>query len=723
MVVRRVLFGALVGLALSASDHASANSDCQSDEIQRSSSCRSITADDLVALRDLEALSLSPDGRHVVFFTRQAKLASNGYESGWYVASIGESSAPTQIDDGGELNPLQLESGIKNGNWEVLPALWSPDSRSIVYLKREHGIVGLWKSGIIGGTTERVDTGSVNVRGLAWSRDGSRIFFETESPPYPEKIDSDSDQGYLFDDRFYPFIGPKPIATRSTSSGAATLRVADATSGTVRDPTRTEIDEYKNQRKRLDEQAHDRVVRRAPVGKAIAWLKRAGDAKGVRAPLTVVTSRNGSTGNAEECTAAECTGRITNLWWASNARDIVFMRYEGIGYAFPRLYKWNSKAHNVEPLRRDDDEFLFDCDAESGTLVCFKEMPTVPRTLVTVDMSTGQVRTLYDPNPEFQRIALQPAELLRWSDADGVHAFGHLVKPPNFADDERYPLIISTYRSRGFLRGGVGDEYPIQLFAQAGFAVLSFDSPSDWEFEATAPDWDAVNKRNYEGARDDKLALSSLEAVISKLTDDGTIDPTRIAITGLSHGAEITLYAISHSKRFAAAAVSGPSWDPLYYYLGGPAIQQTLQSWGYGIPTGSTAPAWQHVSTSLNAASIDAALLIQSADSEYVLALQLYSTMRALSKPVELHVFPGEHHIKMQPRHRLHIYRRNVDWLKFWLLNSESSAVGERAQYDRWRILRGMQDEYSGGPSSSETERTTVELAQRQSLRRRPGNR
>lgn len=53
------------------------------------------------------------------------------------------------------------------------------------------------------------------------------------------------------------------------------------------------------------------------------------------------------------------------------------------------------------------------------------------------------------------------------------------MKPLDYEPGKRHPLIVTTYRSGGFLRGAVGDEFPIQLFAARGFAVLDFDAPPD----------------------------------------------------------------------------------------------------------------------------------------------------------------------------------------------------------------------------------------------------
>jgi hypothetical protein len=69
----------------------------------------------------------------------------------------------------------------------------------------------------------------------------------------------------------------------------------------------------------------------------------------------------------------------------------------------------------------------------------------------------------------------------------------------------------------------------------------------------------------------------------------------------------------------------------------------------------------------------------------------MFTALQESGKPVEMYVFPDEYHIKSQPQHRFNIYRRNVQWMQFWLQGVEDSNPVDPQQYDRWRKLRGAQ--------------------------------
>jgi len=93
-----------------------------------------------------------------------------------------------------------------------------------------------------------------------------------------------------------------------------------------------------------------------------------------------------------------------------------------------------------------------------------------------LDPVAGTRTLLFDPNPEFATLRLGHVERLHWRNALGVETIGDLVFPVGYRPGRAYPMIVVQYETRGFLRGGTDDEYPIQAFANRGYAVLSFSS-------------------------------------------------------------------------------------------------------------------------------------------------------------------------------------------------------------------------------------------------------
>ncbi len=290
-------------------------------------------------------------------------------------------------------------------------------------------------------------------------------------------------------------------------------------------------------------------------------------------------------------------------------------------------------------------------------------------------------------NPEFRTFKLSNAVRIEGTNKYGDNWFAHFVKPLDYQIGKKYPLIITTYRSgdNRFLRGGSGDEYPIQVFAANGFAVLSFDTGVDkafkpGDFHSAILQWESP--------------VASMQMAVDKLAHTGIVDSTRVGITGLSHGGEMVEYAISHSDFVQAAIESGGgARDPYFYYIAGTAWHGIFSDWGLGgWPEGKAKANWQVLSPPLNADRIKAPLLSNSADSEVLLALPLIVSLQQLKRPVELFIYPGELHVKNQPKHRYEIYERNVDWFRFWLKGEEDPDPAKADQYVRWRELRKLQE-------------------------------
>ena len=97
---------------------------------------------------------------------------------------------------------------------------------------------------------------------------------------------------------------------------------------------------------------------------------------------------------------------------------------------------------------------------------------------------------------------------------------------------------------------------------------------------------------------------------------------------------------------------------------------------------------------SLRADLVDAPILVQASDTEYLLSLPAYDALRRRGKPVEMVVFPDEHHFLVQPIHKFVNYQRHLDWFQFWLRNVEDSAPEKLEQYKRWRKLRAKRCEW-----------------------------
>lgn len=671
---------------------------------------RTITAKDLVQIRDVGdpyygGLSVSPDGRRLAFQMRQADLEGNRYNTSWHIAQTTGGQPLVEVGDGGEPIFFIAPSGIRVGTLTVEVPKWSPDGRWIVYRRMQDGQIQLWRSRTDGSIQERLTDNHADVESFQWSADGTRIFFQVDrTRAFKAQKDRDEgERGYLMDGSFVPFYAPRPLWgscppdnqwSRVPADRACSLSlwVYDLRTGLEQEATEREREEYTRliSPDRPGFLPPDREVRsiyRSADGGSTAWLENEDPETypGSRAPLTVFAS-----GPSEmRCPAAECRGHFSKLWWSSDADELYLIRQEGVALSETAFYGWRPGDEDVRLILRTDD-FIKDCHPAGDRAVCLYESVASPRHIVAIDLIDGDMETLIDPNPVYGEIEFTRVEKLTWQDGFGNETFGHLVYPKDYREGRRYPLVIVQYRSRGFLRGGTGDEYPIHLLAANGFAVLSFDRPSDWKNMGKMPYGWEWEKKEWNDSYEKRRALTALETIIDRLVSEGIIDPTQVGITGLSDGAETLYFMLIHTDRFAAASASSGSWEQVMYYLSGETFYRDFLPYvGLGRPAGPDTELWADNAVSLNADKINAPLLIQLSDHELTgLGIETYVALKEEAKPVEMRVFPDEYHVKWQPQHRFNIYRRNVQWMQFWLQGVEDPDPVDPEQYARWRELR-----------------------------------
>ena len=668
----------------------------------------SITADDLVQLRDIgpldptnvatEVLSVSPDGKHVAVQVRKADLSNNSYCLGIIVAAVAGSEQPVLLDAGGDYmlmtrQVLGFPAFTPSGAPIIVIPKWSPDGKSLAYLRREGGLTQAWLVGLDGAPARAVTHMAFDVEDVAWSPDGARLIISGRpglQSAY-DGIEHEGKGGFLFDDRFIPANSNRPIPREKVDPVFLSIGVAD---GDEREATPTESTLLFNSGA-PGPALTGKVIEANQTGRA-AWIAPTDPSDAHSAKAVYSLAADGSKRRA----VLPRSSVVTGMWWIGDGSTLIIATLEGWGYGWDSsrqgFYKWLPDGVEPERFLSSADVFI-GCQMSSSRLVCGHEAPTQPRELVSVEIGDGSVHPIWDPNPEFRSIALGKTERLQWKNDRGIETFGDLVLPPDHKPGQTHPLIIVQYRSRGFLRGGTGDEYPIQLYASRGFAVLRFNHPASLANFPSAKATKSARSSSRDRAGRQSIQ-SALEEGVKAAIATGTIDKRHIGITGLSDGATTVQFALLNSSLFSAAAISTCCDDPaVMAFLGGPVLARSFAESGHPTASEPDAAFWQNYSFARTAAKGLPPLLIQAADTEYLGALEGYQALRERRNPLEMYVFPDEFHVKWQPIHRRAVYLRSVDWFSFWLMGIEDPDPKKKDQYMRWRTLRDECECGSGG--------------------------
>lgn len=656
---------------------------------------RPVDSRDLAQLADIgrvdanpspSPFAASPDGKRIAFVVRRGNPDANAYCQRLLVMPLDASDPPVERDRGGELiqNTIDLRNftAITVAETRVVPPRWSPDGRTIAYLKRVDRATQVWLVDAATGAARRASLMPDDVEDFAWTTDGTGVIVATRPALRREleAIAQEAKTGYLFDDRFGPHFADQPLPTSPMPTEYSRWDLAH---GSIRAAAADEKALLLPQRSG-PVPANARNFAIAPDGTA-AWTEPRDAGALLSASQLVIGHPDG---RRSVCSKARCQG-VQGMWWADDGRTLYFLQRPGWPFSRSNLFAWT--LGSVTPRRiLETDDALIGCAKSERELVCLREAATKPRRLVAIDLRSGHERLIFDPNSGFARLLLGRTERFRFHNAYGVESHADLVLPPDHHPGQRHPLVVVQYVSDGFLRGGLGDEVPIQVLAGRGFAVLSFSRPDFVSAALEASSERAMRQANRDNWADRRNVQSSLEIAVRLALATGTVDADRMGISGFSDGTSTTQWALINSTLFKAASIGGCCEDMQAYPLtGGPFFERFGREQGYRFFEPDAPQFWKPMSLVFNADRIATPILIQTGDTEYESGLDVVAAWRLRGNPIELYVLDREGHVKTQPAHRLAMYERTVDWFEFWLRGRMDCSPTKARQFDRWRAMKG----------------------------------
>lgn len=655
----------------------------------------------LLEVADFNAPIVSPDGARVAFRLEQASIERNTYGTVWYMQSMDGTSPPRRVADGGV--PLRDSAGIS------LPAraVWSPDGHWIYYRALVDGKIDVWRAAADGSTAEPITLDPADVRDFSLSADGKTLMYSIGATREEviEAEQAEYDRGIRIDKTV-------PIGQPLFRSGNIGGRLATQRFGTVwfdRAPLLTDVPDRWKAVDLATREKQGIVPFEIPSARLtasdlpdglpepwmvipepgnegrIALLTRVGNTNGLRdkPDVELAVLPNKKARKPVTCLAELCVKKaITSVQWRPHSDEVLFTvtdPHEGLAQS---IYRWNVQTGVVHPVVRTDGlinggrDRSSACGLSAEALVCVAAEADQPPRLEKIDLETRHRQVLFEPNASLARdiAATVPPRLLRWTDAQGREFTGQWFQAYRTGDAPP-PLFVTYYSCSGFLRGGVGDEWPLATLAESGISALCINYPPGFPMDAV--------ERYDQG-------LSAVESVVELLSSGGEIDKAKVGMGGLSFGSETALWVAIRSNVLAAISVSSPVRTPDYYLFGslkGDVFRSGLRElWQLGAPD-ETPERWKELSPAYNVDKIQAPMLLQMPEQEYIFSLQ-YAIPLILAHRADLYVFPDEPHQKFQPIHKLAAYERNLDWFRFWLQGHEDPDPAKREQYAHWCEMR-----------------------------------
>lgn len=656
---------------------------------------RPMSIDDVMDLRSVGAVAISPDGARVVYTVSAwehpaARDTSKGDRHDmrshlWMVSTRGGDQRQLTFGERGETAPQ-----------------WSPAGTHISFIAARGVTTGeegpraqLWLLPAAGGEAWQLTTARDGVNAYAWSPDGSRIAYLTTDSLTREaeaRVRRRDDPKPFEGDLRLSHVWVVDVATKratKVTSGDFNVRGApnwspDGTKVTIlTSPTPLIRDERRDawivtvatgERERIappPSMIAQGTPAWSPDGRTLAFgavtetWRPNGDGiaprslKNTNLVLYDVASRT-----AHEVSSAQLDNSVGTPTWAPDGRTLTFVVQERV---YNSVYTFDVASGRAAALTKERMVRSPSWSADGRTVAFAMDSPTSPAEVYTSDASFTAPTPLTITNPQLAQVALGNTEVISWKSSDGWSVEGILLTPVGYRPGQRVPLLVDVHggptgaHTNGFKAswGNAG-----HYWAGRGWAVLY---PNPRGSTGYGEKFMRGNIRDW-GNGDYRDIMTGVDELVRR----GLADADRLAITGWSYGGYMTGWVVSQTGRFKAAMMGaglanmesmyGTTDIPGYigtFYDGMPQLDGTLNNKSLQFYRSRSAIQYaDKVVTPL--------LMLHGGSDERVpigQPMEYFRNLKDRGKTVELVFYPREGHGLSEYYHQVDKLKREYEWI------------------------------------------------------------
>ncbi len=337
------------------------------------------------------------------------------------------------------------------------------------------------------------------------------------------------------------------------------------------------------------------------------------------------------------------------------------------------FYRAEIGERGVTRLLEEEKRFSFVARAEDAdrylyTREDYDEFPD----LWVADTDFDGAREVTDVNPGLtDRFAWGDAELVEWESADGIPLQGVVIKPEDYEEGRRYPVLVYYYRFfsqrlHEFNDPSVNHRPSFPVYASDGYVVFLPDV-------------------RFEVGRPGLSATKSVVPGVQKLIELGIADPDRVALHGHSWSGYQTAFMVTQTDLFRTAIAGAPVANMTSAYsgirLGSGLARQFQYEMGQSRLSGSLWEArHEYIDNSpvFFADRIDTPMLILHGDEDDAVpweqSIELYLALRRLDKEAVLLQYRGEPHHPQTYANKLDWAMKMKEWIDHYLKGEPAPA-------------------------------------------------
>ena len=630
------------------------------------------TVDDVMALKGVGDIAVSPDGKRIAYVVTERNTADNVTNSDvWIVSTTGGDARRVTSGPRADRAPQ-----------------WSTDGSWVAFLSdrtdRRMQVFGIDPSG---GEAWQITKHESAVSNFKLAPDSKRIAYTANSPASRAEQDLDKARGKaIVRDSAYSAefarLWEVVLTEREPATGRAISPEGLHVSSFVWGPDSRALAFGARPQPTLVAQAEGAVYVQSEPGaesRALTTMPGSEEAVAWTQALGLIVAASGEfygtentklwtvpiTGAAAPVSLTDALDEDANFVAATD-KELLVEASVKTGRALFRIPLAQGKPSGP-PQRVSNDRFNAGFNSVGGTLAFISETGTEPPEVYASTGATFTPRRLTSTNPQAAEFGHGAQRVVSWkSAADSESIEGVLTLPVGYRDGTRVPLLVVVHGGPAGVSAArypsANTPYPVQVFASMGYAVLQPNFRGSTGYgkrfrslnhgDILGKDWIDVN--------------SGVDAMIRT----GIADSTKMGLMGWSYGGFQTFWGITQTRRFAAAS-SGAGVNDLTAFF-----SQTDVSDYLGMLLNS-AP-WEKPELYLERSAyrkvkdVTTPLLIQSGDADRRVSpeqsIQFYEAMKRIGKaPVKLVLYPGQGHGITDPRLSKDRMLRNVEWFSYWV--------------------------------------------------------
>jgi dipeptidyl aminopeptidase/acylaminoacyl peptidase len=656
---------------------------------------RKVTLDDLMRLRSIVDVRISPDGEKVAYVVSEPSFEKDAHGATLYLVPA----------SGG--TPVRWTHSTRIFNRPLpRPRLrWSPDGAQLSFLAFAGDVPQVLALPMSGGEPRPLTRSPQGVSSYEWSPDGKRLAFLSPDPPSAEEERLRKEKAFVIEvdrqDRparlsVQELDGAARVITPPdhfvsgfdwAPDGEALAYSAAFTSGfTAQFHTRiyTVPAVGGAPRALVDRDGMNTSPRYSPDGRWVAFISTDGKPAMVCIwGLHVAPTSGGAIRNLSLQTGSW----VGEFLWEATSASLLYVPNEGTNQRGARMFEQPVTRVLLDGTSEvlsagETVNFSLSSSRDGRRLALRSVGPRDMGDVYTMDLSDRQPRRLTEANPLLKELDLGKLEAFRWTSFDGMEIWGLLLTPSDHRVGERLPLIVYVHGGPigGFTYGLFPqfmhtvpqvDPYPAEALAAEGAAVL-FPMPRGGSGYGLEGFRMIVNGWGQGDYRD-------IMAGVDHLVAQGLADPERLGVMGASYGGYMVDWIVTQTDRFRAASSGASICDIADLYYLSDAGEFTVEY--FGLPW-EAAEVYRRHSAITYVRQVKTPLLLQHGEMDMRVpveqAKKFYQALKRLGKTVELEIYPRGGHVLYEPDLEREQMRRNLDWFRRWLALPVTDEDGRR---------------------------------------------